>query len=175
MSAEWGYLALACSGLPLLVYLAFFLARKDVSLRVESLFALVSFFLAVRLVLLSTGVHESRTWWLLPGGYVLLLSALLVTRRTSRSIHASASSIRAEIEEACRRLFIQQDEPAPGEIRLTAKGGTLTLRLLSHGGAFATILLPRRSDSPKLTLFLDYLHKRYPGPIPRIRVTLDRR
>jgi hypothetical protein len=58
---------------------------------------------------------------------------------------------------------------------LTGNGETVVMWLTPQGHSFTLLMLPRVSGSMKLRLFFEYLAKRYPGPIPRIRVDVSRR
>ena len=112
-------------------------------------------------------------------GLVILLgraivAALFASIRQAFFLHARAAVLRGEFDEACRRLFLGKEEPRPGELHLIAKGMAVVLRLWAVG-PFSLVLFPRPPVAGKLLLFHDWFRKRYPGPIPRIRVSLNRR
>jgi hypothetical protein len=167
-SLIWGQVGL------LLAYAGLFLARKDTRLRTTTLgtFQLVG--IAGQLSSLNAVWPEHTS-----SGIVALLAQVVVaatffSMRGAYLVRARADSIRAEIEEACRRLFISKEEPQPCVLLLGARGILVPVRLVKMG-ACTLILFPRPPGPGKLTLFFDWLSKRYPGPIPRIRVSLNRR
>lgn len=122
----------------------------------------------------------------LPAFLILSSLALYFGGYTFRLVHAGAGSVWGELEDACRRLFIQQENDR-WAMRLSAKGPTKAKTLLTGNSVKATVeviplgrwitllVLPRVHHPPKLILFFDWLSKRYPGPLPRFRMNLDRR
>jgi hypothetical protein len=186
--ADWPYLYvwLAVTGALLLGYLGLFLARKEVAVRPRGLIVLLA--VCVMLEPPIMWVWKTPAWKtpegvaFAPTAGALLMFALLLAGLSLcfggwsfRLVHAGAAAVLAEMDEACRRLFIQKDDSYPARPKLAAKGKTLTLSVLPLGSRFCLILLPRAAAPGKLTLFLGWLSKRYPGPIPKIRVNLDRR
>jgi len=170
----WGRIATACCFVPALLYAGIFLCRKETSLRPRTMVSLLAFGVLVRLALV----------WFFPLHMTAIVLSVLVglivlghflAGIAPFHVHASEESLRAEIDEACRRLFIQKEEPRPGELHLSAKGKTVVLVIVAQGGSFTLIFLPRVREMGKLSLFVNWLAKRYPGPIPRIRVDLTRR
>jgi hypothetical protein len=168
----WDRVATAACFVPLLAYVGLFLVRKEVSLPPWRVLALMSAGVGGRLVLLAAGFALDGATLVLSVLVGVILLALAVSGGRPFFIHSPEGAVRAEVEEACRRLFIQKEEPRPGEVRLTAKGTTAVLWLMPQGRSSAVIFLPRTKGDGKLRLFFDWLAKRYPGPIPRIRVDL---
>jgi hypothetical protein len=174
---EWvqDRIATALCFLPLVVYFLLFFVRKEVSLPPSTTLALMTLGVAVRLSLIVVGFKLDGTTLVLSILFGVIVLALALTGRRPVFVHAPEEAVRDEIDEACRRLFIQKEEPRRGEIRLTAKANAVTLWLMPQGRSSVVFLLPRSIPPGKLTLFFDWLRKRYPGPIPRIRVNLNRR
>lgn len=182
-------------GAVLLAYLMLFLARKDSAITpvgiLVTLLVGIGVGLPVRWLWNNPPLPEHIAFDPSPMSVVpafLLISSLAfyVGGYSVRLVRAETSSVRRELEEACRRLFIQQENDG-WAMRLSAKGpakaktfltGTIvkaTVEVIPLGRRITLLVLPRVHYPPKLTLFFDWLSKRYPGPVPRIRGKLDRR
>jgi hypothetical protein len=166
----FGWAAAAAS----LGYIALFLlARRPVSLRFARVGGTAAAVLGLRLTLIACyplagaerGVME-----------LLLLAALgLWWGARVWLLRATAEELRAQLEEACRRLFLACEEPAPGRFLLTARGDGRRLWLLSLGRWLQLVVLPRSAGHGKVSLLVGWLSKQYPGPIPGIRRVLKER
>jgi hypothetical protein len=174
--SEWLWLTLALAEPALLLaYFALFVARKDVSPRPKTMAGIIFLGLVAQVGILvqSEGPPPSS------GVVVVLMRAVVIalffSQRNTRLVHARPDEVRAELLEACRRLFIDVQEPRPGELLLSARGVGVSVRLLRSLGPTTLILFPPPPGPGKLALLFDWLKKRYPGPIPRIRVTYPRR
>jgi hypothetical protein len=171
----WNRIVTAACFVPLVVYVGLFLLRKDVSLPPWTTLTLMGGAVICRLALIPAGFGIDGTTLVLSVLFGVIVLALMLGGGRPFFVHAPEASVRAEIDEACRRLFIQKEEPKPGELRLTAKGTTLVVWVMPQGRRSAMIFLPRTKGDGKLRLFFDWLAKRYPGPIPRLRVDLSKR
>lgn len=173
--SEWLWRTLAWSEPALVVaYVALFLARKDVSLRPRVLALLGCVGLVAQLGFVAVQWPSPD-----PDSTLILLSRLIFVAvffslRGVALVHARSDALRAELAEACRRLFIDVKEVRPGEVVVIARGIGVVVRLWKLG-PLTLLLFPRPPAPGKLTLLFEWLIKRYPGPIPRIRVTLHRR
>src|SRR5262249_29420229 len=148
--------------------------RKDVRLRYTTLATILLVGVAGQLGSLITAWPEHTS-----SGVVALLAQLIVvatffSMRGAYLVRARADEVRAELEEACRRLFISKEEPQPDVLLLGTRGIVISVRLVRMG-LCTLILFPRPPGPGKLTLLFDWLSKRSTGPIPRIRVSLNRR
>lgn len=159
-------------GLALLAaYLGLFAVRRDVAPRPAVVAGVVAAAVLARTALLPLG--WSVVDWSALGLSLAALTGLYFLR-AHRLVHARVEEVRGEVDEACRRLFLPQEEVRPGHLLLTAKGMTRVVRLRACG-PFTVIGLPRTPGAGKLALFFGWLSKRYPGPVPRIRIVLTRR
>ncbi len=157
------------------VYLLLFvLTSRLVSLRPRRLGVYVLVVLAGRLALVAAG----RPAPALPeavGGIVGLVAGVLLVRcERWWLLRAEAGVLRAQVEGACRGLFLECTEPAPGRLVLTAKGRSHSLRLIALSRRLQAALVPPTKGPGKVALFVAWLSKQYPGPVPRIRVVLKK-
>lgn len=161
VAAGLGYIAL------------FLLARRPVSLRAARLGGIAAAALVLRLIL--------TAWHPLAGAdrglVVMLLLAAVALRWGSRVwlVRATMAALRAQIEEACRRLFLACEAPAPGRFLLTARGDGRRLRVLTLGHRLQLVVLPRAAGHGKAALLVRWLSKQYPGPLPVMRRVLKER
>src|SRR5256885_162637 len=110
----WARIATALCFVPLLVYVTLFWFRKEVSLRPWTTATLMLLGAGVRLGLTLAGLPLGISAMILCGLVGLILVGQLLGSSTPLYVHATEASIRAEIDEACRRLFLQKEEPRPG-------------------------------------------------------------
>jgi hypothetical protein len=172
--SEWLWLILALAEPALLLaYFVLFLARKDVSIRPRAVAGIACVGAAAQLGFLAEQ-WPSISDAILPLLTRLIFVAALFSMRGVALVRARSDSMRAELAEACRRLFIESQEPRPGVLVLSARGIGVMLRLWKLG-PLTLVLCPRPPVPGKLTLLFEWLGKRYPGPIPRIRVSLSRK
>jgi hypothetical protein len=170
LAVLWG----AAAGLAVLYVLLFLLARRPVSLRPPRLGwpALAVFVVRIGLIPLGCPVTS------LLDGVLLAAAGLAGVGLTPAQrlwlLRAEAPGLREQIETACRGLFLQFAEAAPGRFTLTAKAGTWHLRTLPLSRRVQLIVLPRAEGPGKLALLLHWLSKQYPGPVPRLHFTLDK-
>jgi hypothetical protein len=154
--------------------LLFLLTRRPVSLRPRRLGCLVLVAGGLRLILLLCGYPLERfgeqilTGAVLLSGVALLLSARIWLLRVARE------ALREQIEMACRGLFLECKEPAPGDFHLSARGKTWRLRMVSLSRRTQLILLPRVTEPGKVALLVQWLSKQYPGPVPKIHIKLKK-
>jgi hypothetical protein len=172
---EWLPAALIWTQVALmLAYVGLFLFRQDTRLRTTTL-AIILLVGTTGQALSLAGAWAEHT----SNDVVALICQLIVVgtffgMRRVYLVRARPQSVRATIDEASRRLMLSKEEPQPGVLLLGVKGILVPVRLIRVGGC-TLILFPRPPGPGKLTLFFDWLSKRYPGPIPRVRVSLNRR
>jgi hypothetical protein len=159
----------------LAVYLALFLlARRPVALRLGRLewFALTVIVFRLGMVLMGYPLEAlaDMTWF----GITLLAAVALRFGSRAWLVRAEAGTLREQIETACRGLFLECAEPAPGEFVFTHKGNRWRLCVRGFGKQTQLVILPRVVGPGKVALLVHWLSKQYPGPIPRIRIVLKK-
>jgi hypothetical protein len=106
---------------------------------------------------------------------LVLLGALALFRSDHVwLVRAEPEELREQVRMACRGLLLPWDEPEPGRFRLTAKDGTWELRIWPLSQRMQVVVLPRPDAPGKAALLVAWLAKQYPGPVPRVRIVLQR-
>jgi hypothetical protein len=170
---EWPVLVpwVALGGV-LVVYLLAFAARQDVSLRPGRLAMLTAAGGVARLLVVALGY---RVVWPVDGGLMIAVLACTVALAAARRfwlVRATAQELREQVQAVCGGLFVAVAEPAVGRLVVTAKGQEHRLRLVALAKRLQGLVLCPRPAAGKVKLLVDWLAKQYPGPIPRIRITL---
>jgi hypothetical protein len=153
--------------------LLFMLARRPAALRLARLGCLLTALVALRLVLAVGGATLQAPAEV--AATVLLgaaAGALLLGRRVWL-VRATAGEFREQILTACRGLFLGVHE-GEGRYRLAATDGP-ALRLWTLAARLQLLVLCRVTGPGKVALLCGWLAKQYPGPVPRLRITLKRR
>ncbi len=165
--AAWAVLAGA-----LAAYLLAFALRREVSLRPARLAVLAAAAGTARLLLTALGYPVA---WPVDGGLTILLLASIVGLLAARRfwlVRATEEAVRVRIQSACGGLFLPLAEPVAGRLVVTARGQEHRLLLVRLGQELQGLVLCPRPDRGKVRLLVDWLAKQYPGPVPRVRITL---
>ena len=151
--------------------LLFVLARRPVTLRLPRVGCLLATILGLRLVLSVTGMPFQGTPEVI--GTVLLGVAAIafVLSRRVWLVRATGEELRERIQAACRGLFLGVQEAQAGRLQLAAQGKP-ALRLRRLASRVQLLVLCRGAGSRKVALLCSWLAKQYPGPVPRLRITL---
>ncbi|MBI3468562.1 MAG: hypothetical protein HY000_36635 [Planctomycetes bacterium] len=86
----------------------------------------------------------------------------------------SLTNLREQMATATLGLFMKCEETRPGQFELPTRDGLCRLRTLPLTSQLLIVVLPRAKRRSKLALFVSWLSKQYPGPIPRPRIVLER-
>jgi hypothetical protein len=157
------------------VYAALFLlTRRQVAIRLVRVASALLIVPALRLALLALGYSMEATWEGVLTGVAIGASLCLCLARRAWIVRVTPGEFHAQVQEGCRGLFLGCEEPAPGQFVLTAKEGTWTLRLRRISDGIQLVVLSRPPAHGKIALFMHWLSKQYPGPVPRVRVILYR-
>ncbi len=152
--------------------LLFAAARRPVTLRPGRLAVGSALAGVARLLLVVCGQEVDGY---LDGGLIgltLAAAAGLALARRCWLVRTRADELREQIRRACSGLFLTLEEPAPGRLRIRAKEEQ-GLRLVGLGRRLQGLVLCKRPEKGKMRLLLDWLMKEYPGPVPRVRITLE--
>ncbi len=154
--------------------LLFLFAQRPVTLRLARAGWLLAILVGLRLLAMLAGVPlqgplEVPLTVLLGVAAVALLSAKRIWL-----VRATAEELREQIETVCRGLFLGVHEPRPGRLLLSAQGEP-ALRLRKLVSRVQVLVLCRVAGPGKVALLCSWLAKNYPGPVPRIRIVLQRR
>jgi hypothetical protein len=169
----WGFWPAA--GVLLAGYVGLFLAaRRPVSLRPGRLAAFAAAALAARLLLLALGASWAGPLDLALAAGSAAGAAGLLLARGNWLLRAEADALRQQLQYAGRGLFLPHAEPSPGLLVFTAKGSSWRLRLTELGRRLQRVGLPRPPVTGKMALLVHWLSKQYPGPVPRLRITLTK-
>jgi hypothetical protein len=155
------------------VYLLLFAAaRRPVSLRPGRLALLLSGAVLVRVLMATCG---DELLWPLDGGLTVLALAgagVLAAIRRFWLVRVTNHELREDLVLACRGLLLGLDEPLPHMLLVSARTEH-RLFLGRFGPRLQCLLLCRRPAAGKVRLLVDWLAKQYPGPVPRVRITLS--
>jgi hypothetical protein len=161
-------------GLLLAAYVGLFLAWRQVSLRPRRLAGFMAVVVVVRLVLLTLG-------WPWSGGLDVGLAVgsaagavLLFGLGRYWLCRVQSAVLRQQLDEASRGLFLPYTEPQPGCLVFSTKGSSWTLRLTELTPGVQLVAPPTVAGAGKMALLVQWLSKQYPGPIPRIRISLTK-
>jgi hypothetical protein len=153
-------------------YLLLFVAtRRPVSLRLGRLALVPGSAAAVRLLLAACGDDWHQG---LDMGLTVLAGVGAVGLAAGRRcwlVRTSGEEFREQLRRACGGLFLALEEPAQG---LLVVKGESRLRLVGLARRVQGLVLCPRPEKGKVRLLLDWLAKQYPGPVPRVRITLRR-
>ena len=155
------------------VYLTLFAFRRDVSFRFVRGSWLAAGTIAARSILVATGRGVQAWEWPIIGAASILLVGAAALRRVW-VVRTPFDRLRQTVQEVCRGLFLASDEVAPGRFRLMQRDRTFPLRLVRLGVGSTLIVVPELHGRSKVGLFLEWLRKRFPGPVPRPRIVLTR-
>jgi hypothetical protein len=166
----WGAAAVLAFG-----YAGLFLwARRPVAIRLIRVGVVCTIVLALRLALLAVGNSTVMEWEIAVGSSALAVGLSCLLARRVWLVRASIEEFRAVVADGCSGLFIAWQESKPGCFVLSAKEGIWQTRLvrLSTRMQFAVVRPP--VGQGKLALFVLWLSKQYPGPVPKIHIVLHR-
>jgi hypothetical protein len=147
-------------------------AHRPVALRPGGLGTLLLALVAARAVAAAWGLPP-RGWEWTACGAALALALVLRALERWWLLRIEEGTLRAQIEEACRGLFLKCDREADG-YRLAARGRPWRMGVRPVAGGVQLLSLPRRPEG-KAALLVRYLKKQYPGPFPRVRIVLQRK
>jgi hypothetical protein len=160
------------AGMVLAGYLLLFVAtRRPVSLRLGRLALVPACAAAARLLLAACGNDWHQG---LDVGLTVLAgvgACGLAAGRRCWLVRTSGEELRERLRQACGGLFLALEEPARG---LFVVQGEPRLRLVGLTRRVQGLVLCPRPQRGKVRLLLDWLGKQYPGPVPRVRITLRR-
>jgi hypothetical protein len=88
-------------------------------------------------------------------------------------LRATRDTLSEQIHWACKGLALGCAQEGTTFV-LEHRGMHFELRALPLAPKWQALLLPDRSASTKVALFLDWLGRQYPGPLPRLRIVLKR-
>jgi hypothetical protein len=151
----------------------FLLARRPTAIRLRRVGAALLVLPALRLALWAAG-HPLAVWEAVAGGTALVGAAALCLGPRAWLARVGVAELRGQVREGCRSLFLRWEEPSPHLLLLIAKEGTWLLRLASLTGRIQLVVPPCPVGPGKVALFVHWLSKQYPGPVPRVRITLQR-
>jgi hypothetical protein len=103
----------------------------------------------------------------------VLLGLGLVTCRRLWLVRTTPEALREQIEWACKGLFLTCTE-GKNEFVFSHKQASSRLSWFSVSSGWQLLRLPKRSDSAKVALLVDWLAKQYPGPFPRMRIAIGK-
>jgi len=149
------------------------LARRPVALRLSRLGWLVLIVAALRLLLVPLGysMHGTVEWIAWCG--TLAAALVMSTCRRLWIVRVTADSLCEQVRWACKGLFLPCAE-GESTFRLGKSAESQTLAFVSIARNWQILVLPKRGGSAKMALFLNWLSKQYPGPLPRIRFVLKK-
>lgn len=155
--------------------LLFLFARRPVTLRLARVGWLLAILVGLRLVLaiLAGEPFQGPPEIILTALLGVASLALLLSRRVWL-VRATEKELREQIETVCRGLFLEVQELRPGRLQLSARGQP-ALRLRKLLSRVQVLVLCRVHGPGKVALLCSWLSKNYPGPVPRIRIVLNRR
>jgi hypothetical protein len=160
----------ATAALLVLVYVGLFLlARQPVSLRPFRLAILLGFFVLLRLVLLWAEWPSRPEWCLIL--LMVVLCGCFLGLHSYWLMRITNEEMRQQVQTACRGLFLTLEEPHPGCLVLRARTEH-RLRLASLGRRLQLFVRCAHPGTGKVGLFLDWIAKQNPGPVPRVSITL---
>lgn len=151
----------------------FLLARRPTAIRLRRVGLALLVLPALRLVLWGAG-HPMAVWEMVAGGVVLVGAAALCLSPRAWLARAGIEELRGQVRDGCRGLFLRWEEPSSNLFLLIAKEGTWPLRLFRLNGRIQLVVPPRPDGPGKVALFVHWLSKQYPGPVPRLRITFPR-
>jgi hypothetical protein len=152
----------------------FLLTRRPAAIRLRRVGVALLVVLALRLALMAVGYSVETAREAVLGGVALAGAAALCLGPRAWLVRAGYEELREQVRAGCRGLFLRHEEPSPNDFLLTAKEGTWPLRLRRLGGRLQFVIVPCPGGGGKVALFVHWLSKQYPGPVPRVRITLPR-
>ena len=152
----------------------FLLTRRPVAIRLIRVGIALAIILALRLALLVAGYTLEAAWEIAVGASALAIAMACLLARRVWLVRASVEEFRVRVDDGCSGLFIAWQEPTPGSFVLSAKDGTWQTRLVRLSARLQFALVRPPLGHGKLALFVQWLSKQYPGPVPMIRVILHR-
>lgn len=152
----------------------FLLARRPAAIRLGRVGLALVAVLALRLALLAAGYPLQPAWEAVVGGVALIAATCLGLGRRAWLVRAAAEEFREQVRAGCRGLFLGCEEPLLDFFVLTAKEGSGPLHLLRVSRRIQLVFLPCPLGRGKVALFVHWLSKQYPGPVPRVRIILHR-
>jgi hypothetical protein len=90
-------------------------------------------------------------------------------------IRSEPDALRRALAEGLRRLLVDAAQPEKDTFVLALKRGSVMLRVRRVGPACSLLVLSGALDQPKARLLTQWIPKQFPGPGPRVRVSLPRR
>jgi hypothetical protein len=152
--------------------LLFVLARRPVTLRLARFGWLLASLVVLRLILAVAGVPFQGLLESIGTVLVGLVAAALLLAWRVWLVRATAEELREQIQTACRGLFLGLQEAPVGRLQLAARGEpALHLRRLAP--RVQLLRLCRGAGPGKVALLCSWLAKQYPGPVPRLRISLQ--
>jgi len=152
----------------------FLLARRPAAIRLGRVGLALCVVLAFRLILLGVGHPVATVWEAVVAGVALVGAVGFGLARRVWLVNVTAEEFREQVQMSCRGLFLPCAEAAPGHFLLTAKEGSWPLRLRRLSRRMQLVVGPCPGGRGKATLFVHWLSKQYPGPMPRVRIILKR-
>jgi hypothetical protein len=148
--------------------------RRPVKIRLVSFGWWALIFVALRCLSAVVGdpVEAPEEWWgltatLAAGGILCLCQRVWV-------VSASRETLCDQVQWGCQILFLHYTKSTTRTFLLTHKDVTQRLRLVALSRRWQVVILPKRRDSAKMALLVDWLSKQYSGPLPRFRIVLNK-
>jgi hypothetical protein len=163
----WAVGALVVVGYVLL----FVLARRPVSLRLARVGCLLVSLLSLRLVLAVAGMTFQGTREVIGAALLGMAAVALVLAWRVWLVRATEDELRAQIQLTCQGLFLGVQEPQACRLQLAVQGKP-TLHLKKLASRVTLLVRCRAEGSGKVALLCRWLAKQYPGPVPRLRISL---
>jgi hypothetical protein len=155
-------------------YVGLFLGRSGVSLRPSRVGSMLAVIVAVRLILLALGWPWVGAADMTLAGTTATGAVVVVLARRAWVLRTDAATLRQQMADASRGLFLPCTETEPGCLVFTAKGASWRLRFTELGKRFQLLVLPDSPGTGKMGLLVQWVSKQYPGPIPRVRINLKK-
>jgi hypothetical protein len=157
----------------LLAYVALALARQNVSLRLGRLgwFAVVGLTGQAAMWPLGIGTDPWQ-------GFAIAVALAIATGgllfRRVWLLSLPHTELLARLRETCHGLFLDVDEREEGRLHLCHRTVSRTLRIGRLGRRYSWVIVPSAPPKNKIRLLADWLRKQFPGPIPRLRIRLNK-
>jgi hypothetical protein len=152
----------------------FLRARRPAAIRCGRVGIALLVVLAVRLVVVIVGYPLALAWEAVLIGIFLGGAVCLCLAWRVWLVRAGTAELRGQVQTGRRGLFLDCTEAAPGVFLLTAREGEARLRFQRLSDRMQLVVVPRVPGQGKLALFVHWLSKQYPGPVPRVRIILSR-
>ena len=164
------------AGALLVMYVALcFTARQPVALRPQRVGFLCAAALVLRAGLWGAGYPLVSD----AGETIVLLGAaagtVLVFFSRTWLVRDSLDHFRQQAQTATKGLLLQADEPHPGLFILPSRGGSCRLTVRPLTSRWLLVMLPHSKRPSKVELLVSWFSKQYPGPIPSLRIVLERK